>query len=60
MKHYYVPEYRYRPGKGAEICDGPNIIAVVLGTSYPLGTACEADYAFAQRIADFLNGESAA
>lgn len=56
-KRYHVPEYRYQPGKGAPICEGPSIIAVVLGTSYPLGSACEADYALARRIAAFLNGD---
>lgn len=46
-----VAPYRYRPGKGAEITDGPCIVAIVLGTSYPIGSACEADYALARKMA---------
>ena len=46
-----VAPYRYRPGKGAEITDGPRIVAIVLGTSYPIGSACEADYALARKMA---------
>lgn len=57
MARYHVPEYRYQPGKGAPICEGASIIAMVIGTQYPTGTACEADYALARRIAAFLNGE---
>lgn len=46
-----VAPYRYRPGKGAEITDGSCIVAIVLGTSYPIGSACEADYALARKMA---------
>lgn len=46
-----VPPYKYEPGKGAPICDGPRIVATVNGTSYPLGSACAADYALARKMA---------
>jgi hypothetical protein len=56
-KRYRVPEYIYAPGKGAFICEGATIIAEIKGTSYPIGSACEADYELARRIANFLNQE---
>lgn len=31
--------------------DGPRIVAEVKGTSYPIGSACEADYALARALA---------
>ena len=39
------------PGNGVNICDGAAIVAKVLGTSYPLGTACERDIELARIMA---------
>lgn len=48
---YTVEPYKYAPGRGAQICDGPHIIATVHGTSYPIGSACQADVDLARVMA---------
>lgn len=39
----HVRPYHYRPGEGVEIIEGTTVVARVLGTSYPTGTACQED-----------------
>lgn len=48
---YKVKPYVYLPGAGAAIFDGPCVVATVYGTSYPVGSACEADYVLARKMA---------
>lgn len=50
-RRFTVPEYRYEPGKGAPILEGASIVAIVTGTQYPTGTACQADYDLARLFA---------
>lgn len=47
----HVRPYQYRLGKGVEILEGATIVATVLGTSYPLGSACQEDRDFAAVLA---------
>lgn len=50
-RNLHVRPYQYRPGKGVEILEGATIVATVLGTSYPTGTACQEDRDFAAVLA---------
>ena len=48
-----VKSYEYKAGRGAQILDasGTHVIATVSGTSYPVGSACQADVDLARVMA---------